>query len=266
MDNKVTKKRINDHFEYDWYKYLIIVLAGIFLFIFVFSQINKTRDYEDVVIFLSRYSGDISESFPTRVLGEMETDDYKNELSKVYGNSVLREVNVNQQDPLSSSEYTMLLQTQGMISSDLLIIGKSWMDTAATAFVPLTDELLQEYLLPTDMEKNVLPDGRRQMEIDDLQYYEQDGVRYGINVSEFSKFKGNGVIVTDWRCVESYNSTYAEKPEEEQPDDTFYLVINPVSVSIGSFGKGKSKPRDVQALFVVNRFIKYYSYGYVSTN
>lgn len=273
MDNQVTKKRINDHFEYDWYKYLIILLAGIFVFYFAFSQINRTRDYEDVTVFLSRYderTGNITENFPTRVLGEMETDSYKNVLSQVYGDAVLREVTVNAQDPLGSNEYGMLLQTQGMISSDLLIVGESWLKDGYTGFVPLTDELLEKYLLPQDMPKGTFADDaeRTVMAINDLQYFydnEEDvenRVRYGINVNAFEKFNTPyEVLITDWRLVEEYNNLYKDKPEEEQPDDTFYLVINPSSVSIGKFGKGKSKAKDTQALFVANRFIKYYSYG-----
>ncbi len=244
MDNKVTKKRINDHLEYDWFWYLIILIVSVLLCWFVFSQINRTRDYEDINFFVSCYdAGD--NGFEARIKREMASDSYRLAGTDKYGENVLRSITFETQDPLGK-EYATLLQTHGMVSSDILIVGeKYFMQNSAQNFLELTDELLTQYLLPEGLT------------VDDLQYFtvESEGAvkRYGIKVSDFSRLP----FTMNWRSVESYKTQYAESPEEEQPDDTFYLIFNPSSVNIGKFGR-KSKAQNAQALYTVSRFIAYY--------
>ena len=258
MDNKITKKRINDHLEYDWYKYLIIIIACIVLVVFVFSQINSTRDYEDVQFFVSCYKSN-NNSFSSSAKADMKSARYSKE---TYGENVILEINMEYQDPLGS-EYGTLLQTHGMISSDVLIVGKSLLEQGgATAYVELTDELLNDYLLPKDIKT---PSGEEVFKQDDLEYYgsEHNGKRYGIKVSNFHGMTGAGAQFTmNWRDISSYNEKYKDLEPEQQPDDEFYLIINPSSVNIGKFGKGKSKSGNAQALYLVNRFIAYYCYPY----
>ena len=248
MDNKVTKKRINEHLEYDWYIYLIILVACIVLFYFVFSQINRTRDYEDVNFFISCYdSGD--NGFADRVKRDMESSRYD---ADKYGEAVLRDISFETQDPLGSN-YGTMLQTHGMITSDVLILGESVMKTSGAGFIELTDELLTEYLLP---------DG---VQISDFSYFtgsdlgiENDTRRFGIKVSDFSRLSGTGsVFETNWRNVSDYKEKYKDAADEEKPDDTFYLVLNRSSVSVGKFGK-KAKDKNAQALYLVRRFIEFY--------
>lgn len=247
MDNKITKKRINDHLEYDWYKYLIIIIAGIALFVFVFSQINRTRDYEDVNFFISCY--DYSENdFSNSAKTDFNKKEYD---AKKYGGNYLREISLELQSPLDGN-YGTLLQTHGMITSDVLILGKSYLEsTDGLGYVQLTDELLTDYLLPKELNLN----------IDDLEYYESkaDGKKYGIKVSGFAEMNGEGrKFGMNWREISNLNDKYKDQPEDRQPDTEFYLVINPSSVNIGKFGKGKSKDGNAQALYLINRFIKYY--------
>lgn len=263
MDNKVTKQRINNHLEYDWYLYLLILIVAIVGSYFLFSQINRTRDYEDVTVFVSCYLEN-DHNFSGQVLSDMDSSRYHTEWKNRYGDAVLRDVAVEAQDPLGS-EYMTLLQTHGMVTSDILIVGKSVLDASPNAFVELTDELLTEYLLP---EREVInPEtGEKtlvKMNIDDFEYYSferQDGTkrRNGIKVSGFAEMHGAGAVFqTDWREVPSYYQKYGELKEEEQPDDEFYLVLNTQSVNIGKFGK-KAKNKNTQALFVANRFLSYY--------
>ncbi len=251
MDNKVTKKRLNDHLEYDWYKYLIILVLGIVVFYFSFSQINRTRDYEDVNIFVSCYESD-DNRFTDRVLEDMVRQNYE---TARYGEGVLREIAFETQDPLGK-EYATLFQTHGMVTSDILIIGKSLIESMGGGFLELTDAILNDYILP-GLTMDGTPDGAS-LGIDGLEYYNiefENGTsrRVGIKISNFS----NLPFKTDWRSVENYKEQYSEASEEEQPDDEFYLVINPSSVNIGGFGK-KAKGANRQTFYVVNRFIKYY--------
>ena len=55
MDNKVTKKRIALHFEYDWLKYLLVIVLSAFVMYMIFMQINITRDFERLEVFFSCY-------------------------------------------------------------------------------------------------------------------------------------------------------------------------------------------------------------------
>lgn len=249
MDNKVTKQRIGEHLEYDWFWYVVILIASVFVCYFVFSQINTTRDYEDVQLFVTCYE-EKEHDFSQHVKDAMRSRKYDDALAEKYGQAVLRNVDVEAQDPLGKS-YATLVQTHGFVSSDIIILGEKYLQGMGNGFLELTDVLLLDYLLPRDVAEN-----EAAYDIDDLEYYEVDGRRYGIKVSSFT----NLPFETDWRAIESYKEKYAETEADKQPDDVFYLVINPKSVNIGKFGR-KSKNENAQALYVVNRFIKYYHHS-----
>lgn len=260
MDNKVTTKRINDHLEYDWYKYLIILIAVIVVFYFIFSQINSTRDYEDVAIFVSCYASD-NNGFEERVKTQMGTTTYRKESAPRYGDDVLRTISIETQNPLSNT-YGTMLQTHGMVTSDILVVGKKVLDGYGGGFVRLTDELLEDYLLPY-VEDESVEGGKRKMRIDELEYYERElatgeKMRVGIKVSSFTNPKIP--FLWDWMRVEEYKKQYEDVEEDSRPDSDFYLVINSSSVSIGRFGK-KAKEKNAQALYCVNRFIAHYNNG-----
>lgn len=249
MDNKVTKKRINDHLEYDWFKYILILIVGIVLWVFVYGQIERDRDYETIDIFISAYASYENQYVDKTYLAMANAMDSK------YGQDVIRSLNLNVQNPLGN-EYGTLLMTQGNESSDVLILGdKLLQEGAMRGYIELTDELLNDYLLP-----DVLVGGK-QLTIDDLEYiyYEApDGTRtrHGIRVDTFAKMSGTqgAAFETNYKNVEAYK----EKDfGENLPDTTFYLVLNPKSVSLGKFGK-KSEPQNAQALFCVQKFIEYY--------
>lgn len=248
MDNKVTKKRINDHLEYDWYKYLILLVAICFLVYFVFSQINRTRDYEDVALFVSCYEAN-DNAYVDRVRMEMRSDNYRDNLREKYGENVLRKISIETQDP-ESNTYGTMLSTHGDVTSDILIVGKSVLQNSGVKYVELTDTLLRDYLLPEETK------------IDDYEYFTYTGedgslsYRSGIKVSDFLHLP----FTTDWKKVESYAEKYKDETDPAKlPDDEFYLVLNRSSVSIGGFGGKKSKEKNAQALYLVNRFIAYYN-------
>lgn len=52
MDNKITKERLNNHLEYDWFKYILFILAAIFLWVFIYSVLDKAKDYQKLDILL----------------------------------------------------------------------------------------------------------------------------------------------------------------------------------------------------------------------
>ena len=119
MDNKVTKKRISVHLEYDWLKYIAILIASIFVWYFVFMQINVTRDFEKIEVFFSQYSTE----------GPDLSTDFISELN-ASGDDVIREVSVNYQSPRSTQTYGTLFQANQM-TADIMILPKKYMKNFA---------------------------------------------------------------------------------------------------------------------------------------
>lgn len=246
MDNRITKRRVAIHFEYDWLKYIAIIIASVFVCYITFSAINATREYEKIEIFVTSYARNeysMDEDFLTTV--KAEGDDYMREVL-VHCNSTL------------NPEYTTLFQGHGP-SCDLLIIPKSMMDRSAGAYKWLTDEMIADIFTPEEGEQfNV--------DVSALEYYEYDasvvpdgkgeplanGRKYGIRVDNLKKMKvQNAPFVFDYsKLDDKYNPD-----EEEEPLDTqFYLVINPKSIKIGEYGK-KAEYHHLKQTF---RFIRWF--------
>ncbi len=246
MDNRVTKRRVAIHFEYDWIKYIAIIIASVFVCYITFSAINATREYERIEVFITSYSQNeysANENFLTTI--KAEGDDY------------IREVNIHCYSTLNP-EYTTLFQGHGP-SCDILIIPKNMMDSSAGAYKWLTDEMLADIFTPEEGEEfNV--------DVSALDYYEYDasvvpngkgeplanGRKYGIRVDNLKKMNTNNppYEFNYARLDDKYNPDNEEKPL----DTEFYLVINPKSIKIGEYGK-KSEYHHLTQTF---RFIRWF--------
>lgn len=233
MDNKVTKKRFNDQMEYDWFKYVLIIIVSIVVWIFVFQQINASKDFETIHLFVTAYD------YKVESTGDF-TDTVKNRFEAA-GDDTIREMSLEHQSP-QSSEYNTLLQTHGYVTSDILVIGKSQMEFAAGGFLELTGEVLS-YMIPEDYEPQFYV-----MTVDGVDY------RRGIRV--------------DKAALPGIDRIFEFNPQGEVPDpvpegeeykyDTeFYLVINPKSANIGKFGK-KSRDENLHTLTTVKYLIERY--------
>ncbi|HEY8423214.1 MAG TPA: hypothetical protein VIL23_00420 [Clostridia bacterium] len=99
MDNKITKERLNNHLEYDWFKYLIFILAAVFLWYFVYSMLDRLKDHERIDIFITvPYSPEKAEEFRLDLL----------EYFKDLGDATVKDVNFNFNDPNDKSFYAIL--------------------------------------------------------------------------------------------------------------------------------------------------------------
>mgnify|MGYP001502959368 CR=1 FL=1 len=66
MDNKITKQRLNNHLEYDWFKYIIFILVAVFLWSFIYSLLDKIKDREKLDIFITTaFSSEKAQAFET---------------------------------------------------------------------------------------------------------------------------------------------------------------------------------------------------------
>lgn len=129
MDNKVTKKRIALHFEYDWLKYLLVIVLSAFVMYMIFMQINITRDFERLEVFFSCYYNNESSL----------SNDYLDTI-RAEGDDIIREATVSYQSPVG--EYYQQLFTTAGFTSDVLIIRKSEMEVYANWFLEMDEEVL----------------------------------------------------------------------------------------------------------------------------
>lgn len=202
MDNKVTKKRIVEHLEYDWFKYLLILAASIALFVAVFVLINRTRDVEDIRVFASAYSKK-EYDFSSKAVSALKEE----------GDSRILDVDMTFYDVRDSS-YLIQLQSNGVLNSDILILGENVIKQFGSGLLVLSDEVLQ-LMLPQDFA---------------AQYYaDASGNVRGIRVDTLKSV--GSALVFDYT---------GEKPPDAQEDDftydeKFYLAINSKSKNIGRF-------------------------------
>lgn len=230
MDNKVTKERFNNHLEYEWFLYVIILIVSIVLFIFVFNQINSNRDYEQIDIFISCHS-------------QKETDFAQESLLHLKENKddLVREINLNFQQ-VNGEYYSTLFSTHGAVTSDIVIVGKNYMQNTV-GFVEWTDELINR----------VVPESMR----DSAEYYDYEYERNGTKYTKRLGIRIDTLTKIDTLAVFEPYLDEGEQldPEDYREDTVFYLTINPESANIYGFN-AKSKPEHTHALELVTFFLE----------
>ena len=133
MHTKVTRQRIDTHLEYDWFKYILILIAAIALWIFAFQILNASRNHEQINVFVAapeRPNVDVSRSLAARFDG-----------------THIRETHVAALSPFSQG-FNELLLTRGMHTSDILILPSLIMTHNSAAFVEFDEGLI--YMLGAD--------------------------------------------------------------------------------------------------------------------
>ncbi len=252
MDNRVTKKRISIHLEYDWLKYLLILVASIVLWYFVFYQINLTRDFEKVDVFFTCY-GNSTPSIEKEFLDVLvsENDDY------------IREVNINFQSP--DNEYYSQLYTSHGYVADVLIIPKYYMDNNGFFFKEWTDEFIEDLFTPAEGEEFTV-------DISDLDFYryttegkdpnnayaEAEGKCYGIRVDNLAK------IAVDYPPFwfdpqKMYPDSEINETWTSEDYTQYYLVISPNSIKIGNHGRDEAYRHLTQTFRFVRWFVQKYA-------
>lgn len=246
MDNKVTKKRISDHLEYDWFKYVLILLASVFIMYFVFDMINKDKDYEELNIFITAYSSEEAKKteFNNNFMVNMNTKMDKD----IFGEDVIRSTSLNVHSVLEKEYYT-LLRSQGEVTSDILIIGKSEMENRPDSEKPISSDnppYGSAYVEFSESLLRIINPSNKNIEL-----YTFNSKAYALRIDNFKSIK------------DMFGFNPPKKEGEENPDpafDTeFYLIINPKSVNISGFGQHKSKNGNAQALYFIKTLIDVYA-------
>ncbi|MDR2201537.1 MAG: hypothetical protein LBP26_02035 [Clostridiales bacterium] len=242
MDNRVTKKRISDHLEYDWYKYLALVAAAIAVIAFTFSQIYKDKDDESFNLFLSGYEYYGGEAFTRAVTDGQKADGYD---AAAYGPPILRSVAVEFQDP-SQAAFGELYATHALISSDAVIAPLEYLRSdgggegavpeygGAFAYLALDEKILGL--------AGVSGGGYELLRLDENARRVSGGGRIaGIRVDNAAKIKD----------LVSFSA-------ENQPSE-FYLFINPSGANIGTYkSKRNKRPENMQTFFCLKIFFGLY--------
>ena len=236
MDNKVTKKRISVHLEYDWLKYIAILIASIFVWYFVFMQINATRDFEKIEVFFSQYSAE----------GPDLSTDFISELN-ASGDDVIRQVSVNYQSPRSTQTYGTLFQANQM-TADVMILPASYMKNFALYFREWA-ETPADFVSGADNFANYLftPDEGENFGFDWKSWFADENNLYVYNTEDtaYSQYNGRvcGIRIDNLPGVAIENAPFAFDykkldPETKEENDTeFYLVICSSATNIGRYSK-----------------------------
>ena len=259
MDNKVTKKRISVHFEYDWLKYIAILIVSIFVWYFVFMQINVTRDFEKIEVFFSQYSTE----------GPDLSTDFINEMNAA-GDDVIRDVNVNYQSPKSAETYGTLFQAN-QLTADIMILPKKYMDGFALYFREwaenpeafVSDKGFANYLFTPE------PTGEN-FSFDWKEWFSDENNLYvfqaeGDNAERYSQYNGRvcGIRIDNLKGIAMDNSPFAFdykkiNPDDKESDTEFYLVICSSATNLGKFSKNPKYSGYTHALRYVRWFLNRY--------
>lgn len=243
MDNKVTKKRIALHFEYDWLKYLLVIVLSAFVMYMIFMQINITRDFERLEVFFSCYYNNESSL----------SNDYLDTI-RSEGDDIIREATVSYQSPVG--EYYGQLFISSGFTSDVLIIRKSEMEVYANWFLEMDEEVLAACVpeeLKDSLEYYVYSSADRDPEYVDPS---AEGKIFGIRVDNLKKIAvENPPFVFD---VSLLNPDLTEE-ELKAYDTEFYIVLDKNSVKIGDKGKKEEYHDLTQAYRFVRFFLEKYA-------
>jgi len=168
---------------------LIILAFSIFTWNFVYQKIEEPKEYEKIVLFVS---------------GTVIDNNLENDI-KISCN--VRKVSI-QEANIDDQYYGVLLQTSGMLMSDLLIIKKEILEDGNSrySFVEITDEIIESYDFPID-----------------LTFVEIEDEKYGIVVYD----KENNINLLAGKV--SFDS-----------DDVYVLVINKGSCNASPYGTDKN--------------------------
>ena len=249
MDNKVTKQRVINHLEYDWYKYLIFVIVGIIIIVFTFQQINRNKEDEDFTIFFTAYSMR-ENSFMRDIKGEFESESYD---SATYGPNIFREMTIEPQSP-SSSTYSELYSTHGEVLSDVLIVHKSYFEhqdddgnltyNSVFRFLQLNDDILRllgiEDKTTSEYEFMCVDSSGKRVDVT-----AQDARIYGIRIDNLSN-------------IDSIAQLKMEKDDGEIITDEYYLYLSRDKANIGEYNPKNKKPENKQTFYCVRRFLEKY--------
>ena len=249
MDNKVTKQRVLDHLEYDWYKYLILIIVGIIVVVFTFQQINRNKEDEDFTIFFTAYSAR-ENTFIADVSAEFESESYD---SATYGPNIFREMTIEFQSPNSSS-YNELYTTHGEVLSDVLIVHKSYFEYQENDVTKISFSVFKYLQLNDDILRLLGIEDKTTSEYD-FMCVDKDGNR--VNVTDEGALI-YGIRIDNLSKIDSIAQLKYEKDDGEIQSDEYYLYFSRDKANIGEYNPKNKKTENKQAFYCVKRFLEKY--------
>lgn len=262
MDNKITKKRITRHLEYDWYKYLLIIVLSIALCSYGFYMLNRTRDYERLDVFISCYRSNDS-TIPNSFYDTIKSE----------GDDWMREINVSIGNYAGSSYHS---EFEAGTTGDIIIMPKAYMDGQGWDYLELTPEILDCIFTPLSGETDNYDFTAFRNNPDNFYYYEYneeegrkmvfaDGKCYGIRVDNLVKMQAkNAPFIFDYNKIENEGNNGEDTSggdvveSEKEYDTEFYLVYCKKSIKLGSYGSNSNYHNLHQAFRFTRYFISRY--------
>lgn len=241
MDNKITKDRFKRHLEYDWYRYVLVILASVFVWYVVFMELNASREYEKLEVFFGCYSS--NEDLDAPFLNSLAAE----------GDDLVREVEVAYRSPLES--YYGQLFMAAVYSADIFVVSDRDMRVYAGWFLELTDEVISA-CLPDEIKDSIGYYVYSKDSVSEEGYDPSlEGRKCAFRVDDLAKIDvDNPPFVFDLKRV---NPDLSDEDVEGVPT-TFYLGISRESNNIGKFCK-KEKYRGYDQTF---RFVRFFMERY----
>ena len=193
--NELKKKRMKAVFKYTWPFYLISAILVVFLMNFIFGYVHRTPLYKTLTIFVS---------------GKVEDRNLlRKDLLAKFKDKDLRDLSFIDCDP-SNTHYDAKLSVTGYNSADILIIGKTKLDSVdVSAFgIEIDNALIENYYKS-------------------LAFYSQNEKNYGVKI--------------DKEKVKAYMSL---------PEEDCYMILNGNSQNIGEYSTTKVAERDNALILV----------------
>lgn len=217
------KERLDRHLEYDWFKYVLILILSVVLWWFLYDTVTKPKDFETLHIFaLTSSIENEREQYEKSFFSAM---DAKND-------HTILDFSFETNSPTGNRIGEVIL-ARAMVA-DIFIVSEAYVKNYAHyGFLPLEDGLLTSYGLGG------------------LNYYEsEEGIKYALDLSDFSKIHD---IFPDFEYTITQNG-------EEITYSKIYLAFLQSSNNIGAYSKSKnSVATNDQAFVAAAEFVKLYA-------
>lgn len=152
-----SKRKFKAFLGFNWHWYLIIFIAVIFAFYYLFVTLKMPSYDERISIFIG-----------TKFV---ETEKLESQLYTGFDGTKIEEVYVDYSNP-DGNDYAIIFNTRGTVNTDILILTKGYIldGDYDNLFVKIDQKIINEYNLE-----------------DEKLLYDTDGLVYGIDITQYLK-------------------------------------------------------------------------------
>ena len=259
MENKITSERIKNHFKYDWFKYLAVLIACIFVFCVAYVWMGALRVYERLECFITCYEFYDQDNFERDVVAHLNGDYVYSDTNSV------KEVNTYTL-PAHSGSWGETLSAYGHdLGTLIVVLPESQMETWANWFFPLKKSAeddpngvytsrVWDRIIPNELkgwyenEENVY----WQKEYDDSQ-----GGNFGASSIYGLRLDNLPGIENYFKFTLTEEEAFMAGLDDYQPEK-YYLLVNYMNYNLGEYGYSSKYYSHAEGFEVVKYFLTRY--------